>query len=136
MSDEERWKSLTQELPPDARPVVARLHQVDVLYPPKRLADEVKGYLALVQAEARDKEWIPVQRVEALARSLIGLLKTLQRGGPDFEHRAVQVACHYFVQEEDGDEDMESEEGFDDDVEVMNAVARELGLDDLVIDLW
>lgn len=116
--------------------MVARLRRIEELHPPKRLADQVKGYLRLIQAEGRDKEWINVTLVESLATSLIGLLKTLKRGGPEFQHHAVQTACLYFVTEEDGEEDMESEEGFDDDVEVMNAVANALGLEELVIDLW
>jgi hypothetical protein len=109
---------------------------VETLSPPKRLADQVKGYLNLIKATAQDNPWINVGRVEELVQSLIGLLKTLKRDGPEFDHRAVQAACRYFVVEDDGDEDMESEDGFDDDVEVMNAVANALDREDLVIDLW
>ena len=136
MADEARWKALVRELPPEARPLFARLRGVETLTPPRRLADQVKGYRNLVVATAQDDPWINVDRVQALVRSLIELLKGLKRGGPDFDHRAVQAACRYFVVEEDGDDDMESEDGFDDDVEVMNAVATALDREDLVIDLW
>lgn len=47
-----------------------------------------------------------------------------------------QVGWSHLVLKEDGDEDMESEDGFDDDVEVMNPVANALDREDLVIDLW
>ena len=134
--DEARWKALIRELPPEARPLFVRLGNADTLTPPKRLADQVKGYLSLVRATAEDNPWIKIDRVEELVRSLMGLLRDLKRDGPDFNHRAVQAACRYFVVEEDGDEDMESEDGFDDDIEVLNAVAAALGRDDLVIDLW
>lgn len=136
MSDEARWKRLNQDLPPEARQFYARLANASTLIPPKRLADQVKGYVKLVQATAQDNPWIDVDRVKELARSLMGLLRGLERDGPEFEHRAVQAAVRYFVLEEDGDEDMESEDGFDDDIEVMNAVANALGRDDLVIELW
>jgi len=136
MGDKERWNSLKSELPPEARRLFARLADADTLLPPRRLADQVKGYVKLIQATAVDNPWINVDQVKELARSLMGLLRGLTPDGPEFDHRAVQAACRYFVLEEDGDEDMESEDGFDDDIEVMNAVANALGRDDLVIDLW
>jgi hypothetical protein len=48
-------------------------------------------------------------------------------------HRLVQVAVRYFVMDDDGDDDLASPFGFDDDVEVFNAVATVLGRDELVI---
>jgi len=113
-----------------------RLRQSADLHPPKVLAGEVKAYLGLVRATGQDSEVVAVDKAADLAQALLNLLRSLTRDGPTEHHAAVQAACRYFSSEFDGDEDMESEEGFDDDIEVMNAVARAIGQDEFVIDLW
>ena len=135
MSDE-FWRSLTRDLPPEGRPLFARLRKDEDLKPPKVLAGEVKAYVGLVRATGRDSDVVAVDKAEQLGQALLHLLRHLSRGGPKEHHQAVQAACRYFSSEFDGDEDMESLEGFDDDIEVMNAVARALELDEYIIDLW
>ncbi|MCO4772521.1 MAG: hypothetical protein KDA24_20985 [Deltaproteobacteria bacterium] len=130
------WSSLTRDLPPEAREMFADFRNDADLQPPKVLAGEVKKYFSLVKATGEISEVVAVEKARQLAESLMGLLKTLRKGGPDEHHIAVQAACRYFTSEYDGDDDMESEEGFDDDIEVMNAVARALDMEELVIDLW
>lgn len=130
------WSSLTRELPSEARPLFATLRESEDLKPPQVLAGEVKAYVSLVRATGRDSEVVAVDKAEDLGQSLLYLLRTLTKGGPREHHEAVQAACRYFAAEFDGDEDMESLEGFDDDIEVMNAVARALDLEEHVIDLW
>jgi uncharacterized membrane protein YkvA (DUF1232 family) len=133
---EEFWQSLTRELPSEARSLFARLRVSDDLRPPKVLAGEVKAYVGLVRATGRDSEVVAVEKAEKLGQALLHLLRSLRPDGPVEHHQAVQAACLYFAAEYDGDEDMESLEGFDDDIEVMNAVARAMDLDEYVIDLW
>lgn len=130
------WNQLTRDLPPEARSLFARLREAEDLVPPKILAGEVKSYYKLVQATGETNDVVAVDKAKDLAQSLLGLLKNLKRDGPEEHHLAVQAACRYFTAEYDGDEDMESEDGFDDDIEVMNAVANALDLEDFVIDLW
>lgn len=130
------WSSLTRDLPPEARPLFERLRKTEEVIPPKRLASEVKSYFALVEATGADSPHVAVDRARELTSSLFGLLKTLRRSGPREHHLAVQAACRYFTSEYDGEDDMESPDGFDDDVEVMNAVAEATGHEELMIDLW
>ena len=130
------WNSVISELPPEARDVFAELREETDLVPPKVLAGEVKGYFNLVKATGETSEVVAVDKAKNLATSLMGLLKELTQDGPIEHHQAVQTACRYFTAEYDGDDDMESEDGFDDDIEVMNAVASALDREDLVIDLW
>ena len=130
------WNSVTRDLPPEARALFAKLRGDTVLAPPKVLAVEVKGYFNLIKATGEVSEVVAVEKAKNLASSLMGLLKGLSQDGPVEHHQAIQAACRYFTSEYDGADDMESEDGFDDDIEVMNAVANVLDRDDLVIDLW
>ena len=130
------WNSVTRDLPPEARALFAKLRGDTVLAPPKVLAGEVKGYFNLIKATGEVSEVVAVEKAKNLASSLMGLLKGLSQNGPVEHHQAIQAACRYFTSEYDGADDMESEDGFDDDIEVMNAVANALDRDDLVIDLW
>ena len=130
------WNSVTRDLPPEARALFAKLRGDTVLAPPKVLAVEVKGYFNLIKATGEVSEVVAVEKAKNLASSLMGLLKGLSQDGPVEHHQAIQAACRYFTSEYDGADDMESEDGFDDDIEVMNAVANVLDRTDLVIDLW
>ena len=130
------WNSVTRDLPPEARALFAKLRGDTVLAPPKVLAGEVKGYFNLIKATGEVSEVVAVDKAKDLASSLMGLLKGLSQDGPVEHHQAIQAACRYFTSEYDGADDMESEDGFDDDIEVMNAVANVLDRTDLVIDLW
>ena len=44
-------------------------------------------------------------------------------------------AVRYFIEDDDGQADFDSAEGYDADIEILNAVAERLGRNDLVIDL-
>ena len=55
------------------------------------------------------------------------LLGTIGEGTPDETRLLIQAAVRYFLIEEDGDGDLNSVLGFDDDAEVMNAVLVHLG---------
>ncbi|MCB9679726.1 MAG: hypothetical protein H6737_31760 [Alphaproteobacteria bacterium] len=51
----------------------------------------------------------------------------------DLDQRLAQIAVRYFVLGDDGDDDLMSPFGFDDDVEVFNAVVERIGLRELLI---
>jgi hypothetical protein len=112
------------ELLSDTRPVVRQL-----LSEPLREPDALRAVLDAYAARIRQAGPLSIaDRAlgEALARRCDGLLARwdgLDRRG---RHLA-QAAVLYLVLEHDGVDDLESAFGFDDDLEVFNAVARALG---------
>lgn len=72
----------------------------------------------------------------SVAGGLCALLNSLNhRDTPDTARNAVYAAARYFALHDDGNPDLDSVVGFHDDAEVLNAVARYLGRQDLVIEL-
>lgn len=96
---------------------------------------EVDRHLEETRAAARRREFVDLALAERVAAGLHALLAALDHDTPDAHRRAVYGAARYFVQMEDGEHDLESEIGFHDDAEVLNAVARFVGRADLVISL-
>ena len=60
------------------------------------------------------------------------LISALPEQPDDRQHRLTQLAVNYFVLAEDGHDDKHSMIGFDDDLEVVSAVVRELGMGELL----
>lgn len=101
-----------------ARLMAERLHDVDTL------RDQVHNHHLRVKADAGPLT--DVDSAGALHRATMALLERTS-SSPARVRRLAQVAARYFVVEDDGDDDMHSPYGFDDDVEVFNAVVREIG---------
>jgi len=76
-----------------------------------------------------------VNLAECIGTSCLVLLNTLGPDTPEESRRLIQVACRYFVETEDREGDLASVFGFDDDAEVLNAVAVKLGRPDLVVSI-
>lgn len=95
----------------------------------KRLSRHMESLRqSVAQAELVDEEL--AETIGARAQEL------LERVLADYEeedHRYVQACVRYFIMRHDDEDDLESPAGFDDDLEVFNAVASYLGHDDLVI---
>ena len=128
-------KEFLRELPPEARDTFCELYEGDLL-PRTALRDEVLSYLRLVQSMAETNRAINDEMAEAVAKRLVSMLKKTGKDAPEFDRRVLQAACRYFCLEGDGEDDLDSEEGFDDDCDVMNAVAEHLGRPELMIDLF
>jgi hypothetical protein len=112
------------ELLSDTRPVVRQLLS-EPLRDPATLRDAVDAYLARVRQV--DPLSVADRALgEALARRCGALLARWDELDGRGRH-LVQAAALYFVLEDDGDGDLESPFGFDDDLEVFNAVAKALG---------
>lgn len=112
----------------DSRAVVERLlrePQVEL----ESLREEVLGYRQLIEAAG------PVADQEVGAWLVDGALALMDavKGDTPERQRLAQVAVHYFVLDDDGDDDLASPFGLDDDVEVFNAVVGELDLPSLRI---
>ena len=118
-----------QTLLSDSRSVVAML-LAEPLCSVDVLRAQVLAYREQISAAPRADRTLGGQLVD-------GALALLERAGTspvELDRRLAQVAVRYFVLDDDGDEDLLSPFGFDDDVEVFNAVVLRLGMEDLAID--
>ena len=72
---------------------------------------------------------------EYIGRACFALLDSLGPDTPEESRRLTQLACRYFVETEDGEGDLGSVFGFDDDAEVLNAVVLKLDRPELVVSI-
>ncbi|MBJ95981.1 MAG: hypothetical protein CMP23_16075 [Rickettsiales bacterium] len=130
----EQLKDFLRELPPGARPLFWNLFRRRPVGK-DALRDALEAYVRLVKATVLSNERVNQDAARALARGLALLLKEEHDGLGGFDQRLLQAAVFYFVEDDDGDADFDSEDGFDDDIEVFNAVAERFGRGELAIDL-
>lgn len=126
------------ELPKELEvPAVAAGLVAEIGREPLRTAEslrlEVLAYDRLIAETAESNPVVDVQTASALTTGCVALLDWLADHDQPLNHLLVQVACRYYVLEEDAEGDLDSSIGFDDDAEVFNAVCVYLGLDELVI---
>ncbi len=94
----------------------------------------VQQHLDEIRRAAERDELLPVDVAEQLATTLDRLLEGAPALPPD--HRALVVgAARYFCSEHDAVRDTSGVLGLDDDLAVFNQAMRQLGRDDLVLDL-
>lgn len=93
------------------------------------LRARVTDYLEEIRAHFTRNEFIDLPLAEALARTSHALLDHLEAHplSEDDTHLAL-AAILYFVEKDDGDHDLASPIGFDDDQAVLDAVIRHLDL--------
>lgn len=109
----------TDDLLSDAREVVIAL-MASPMDDFEALAAEVAAYHEHVHRAARFVT--DLHLADTLVTASLDLLQRASDAS-DEERRAVSVAVRYFVSPNDADDDLASPFGFDDDVEVFNAVA-------------
>lgn len=95
------------------------------------LRAELEEYVETIGQVAAAARGMDLSVARALATSLLELVGEV---ATDDRRRAVHAAVEYFVQEDD-DEEITGVLGFDDDLQVVNAVARAVGRPDLVVSL-
>lgn len=102
------------------------------------LRDEVVAYLMHVRRAAEKSNVVDLEMAEDIAKAARALIRHFRSRRDDEEaQRLIHAAVLYFVMEEDAEEDLASVIGFDDDAEVISAVAVVLDLPDLaVLDLF
>jgi hypothetical protein len=106
----------------DARAQVRRLLDEPLLDAPTLVAalGEHVARMRLAAGSATLADWQGGLDLAVRARTLVDRWPTLDHHG----RRLVQVAVRYLVLEDDGDADLDSPFGFDDDREVLEAVER------------
>ena len=98
------------------------------------LREEVRSYLAKLRDLSGDLEFLDLALAQHLAVRCVALIDGLGPDSPPETQRLVQAAARYFVEDDDAEGDTISPIGFDDDAEVIELVAREIGRED-VLDL-
>ncbi len=93
------------------------------------LKKAVKAHLTEAKLASENSDLLDLETARRLAD---GLTVLLEESGDD-ALRLLQGAVLYFVDDDDAESDFDSITGFDDDVEVYNAVCRHLKRDELVI---
>jgi uncharacterized membrane protein YkvA (DUF1232 family) len=100
---------------------------------PRRSREEMRrrvaSYAVSIESLARDVDYLDVDLVQRIANRCHRLIETIHDGVSEDHRRLVQAAVLYFVLDEDAEGDTSSLIGFDDDRLVVDAVARELGVD-------
>ena len=97
----------------------------------------VRSYAAHIEAAAASNNF-PDMDLELGRACGAACLALLEAAGPrpdDDALRVLNAACRYFAASNDDEDDLESLVGFDDDAMVINACARVLGHEDVVIPL-
>jgi len=119
------------DIPPEYRDRAAALlkHDLEDL---TALRGELDEYMQTVKQVSVMVEMLDVDTALKLAGVVLALLDA--EGLDDEKRRLVQMAAHYLVREED-DEEVTGVLGFDDDIQVLNAVSRVVGREDLVVPL-
>ena len=121
-------------IPSVARPLVDEIAS-EPLRSVDDLREEVKTYMKVVTTAAISNPVVDTNTAAQLEVGCLALLDHLE-GQPDGVcHLLVQVACRYFILEEDAEGDLDSAIGFDDDAEVYNAVCQYLGRPDLLVEI-
>lgn len=124
---------ILQEIPESARATYGRLLGLG----PRdawALRKAIDLYVQTIDEVAKDNPVVNQKRGHAIAKSCHALLDLLPGTEPS-QRSMVIAAVEYFLLPRDGDDDLASADGLDDDAEVVSAVARRLGRDDLVVPL-
>ena len=96
------------------------------------LADELDEYLEDFSKNSRRMEFIDREKAERCTDLCRGLLAALDDQATERQHRLTQLAVNYYVLAEDAADDKHSLVGFDDDLQVVEAVVEELGFDHML----
>ena len=118
---------------PTTRRIAEQLFE-ETLVPVPVLSDELEQYVESLSSHAANAEFVDdgiAEKITTLCWKLIG---ALPENPDEHQHRLTQLAVNYFVLAEDGHDDKHSMIGFDDDLEVVSAVVRELGMTELLDD--
>ena len=100
----------------------------------EELIDHVTAHLNVVRAAAAERDFIDVR----LAEQIVAVLTVLLAEADDYtarERALLAGAARYFTDANDENRDLFSPTGFDDDVEVLNAVCKYVGRTDLTTHL-
>lgn len=99
----------------------------------EHLQAEIGGHLEKVRSALVRNEFLDFGLAERIASALDTLLATYSEIGSDHARALIVGAARFFVTADDVWPDLESPVGFDDDAEVLNAVLKDIGREDLLV---
>lgn len=129
-SSDTRTSRVLESLPDRSRAVLGNLLE-NPQSGRKNLLEGVREYLASLEQQKGRAERLDLKTARLLERKSIAMLEKKSADDEEAE-KLIEAAVTYFVEYDDGDHDFHSQRGFDDDLEVIDAVARELGFTDVV----
>lgn len=115
---------ILSELPQEARATFERL-LVTAVRPPERLREQLPHYVAAIERAAEDGTGPDAAIGHRIAEGCERLLDAWDAAGDD-DRRLIRAAVEYFLLWRDGDDDLASPEGLDDDDAVVAAVRAHL----------
>lgn len=113
-------------LPEEARSSFARLLDTAVRSP-QGMRDQLPHYLRMIEQAAATGQGPPLALGQAIARDCEALLDGWD-GLDDDGQRLARAAVQYFLLCRDGDDDLATPEGLDDDAQVVKIVREHLGV--------
>ena len=99
------------------------------------LVERIDTYLEQVREATARNEFLNLALAERLASVLKTLLGEYDHLGSAYHQALVVGACRFFLETNDVWGDLDSPLGFDDDAEVLNAVLRDIGREDLLVEI-
>ncbi len=102
------------------------------LSPPGALRSLVHTHRSRAQTALESRKDVDYDLALALADACLAMLERWGQCSPDQQHE-IQAACLYYADDADETDDFETIDGFDDDLLVVNHVARRIGRNDLLI---
>jgi hypothetical protein len=121
-------------LPDEFREAAGRFYVLP-LASKQALARMVDNYADDIGRAAARRGDLDINLADCIARCCTALLDEEWDSADDSGKRLIQTACHYFVESDDEDGDLESVYGFDDDAELLNEILRLLNRTDLALQI-
>jgi uncharacterized membrane protein YkvA (DUF1232 family) len=115
----------------DIRRILEQLVE-EALVSAEILADELDEYVENFSGSSLHMEFVDREKADRCTMLCRQLLKELPNPPDEHRHRLTQLAINYYVLAEDAADDKHSMVGFDDDLQVVEAVVEELGLQHLL----
>lgn len=118
---------LPEHLPSETRVAYMRLLMESRLTRRDQLAARVAAYLSQVERAVQGSTRPDLTAARTLGNALLELIRVC----PEEHALHLQAVVAYFIHSEDAEPDLESHDGFDDDIGVFNAVCQHAGLPEL-----
>lgn len=133
MDDQQQRGAVNRVLEALAEPTRAAVEKLlaEPLLGTAVLAHRVKDYAGELAKHTGRIEIVDHWTGNLIAWKCLALLEKLD-GADEESQRLIQTAVLYFVEQSDAEDDLTSAVGFDDDLEVVDVIARELGFVEIV----
>lgn len=122
------------KFPPDAEANFHRLCRELPASDVPSLLESLQRCVDEIRAESKTNHLIQPSSIESLNTSARFLLEHYEEFTPK-QRRLIVGAVYYFTMDNDGSPDSALATGFDDDIQVMNYVLEELGVEGMFIDI-